>query len=107
MSSAGHSPADVLTTPANLDTLAAVIRSLSHRVEGVAVAARGAFAELAAAVPGSLLAQAIPAGQSTCSQMLAAEARQLAQLAERLRLSAETYRENERRLAARAYGLSR
>jgi hypothetical protein len=106
MSRSPHLPDDILSTPANLETLAAVIRSLSHRVEVVAVAARGAFAEVAAAVPGSLLAQAASAGQSTCPQMLQAEARQLAALAERLRVSAETYRENERRLAAWAYGLS-
>ena len=98
----GPNSPTVLTTPDQLDQIAAHTTDLGHRIDEVSAAVRAALDDLAAALPGSAAAASAPASGSAVAEVLAAEASRLRSIGRSIATAADSYRANEHALASRA-----
>ncbi len=96
----------ILSTPDQLDQIAARTTDLGHRVDEVSAAVWAALDDLGSAVPGSAAAATAPGAGSAVAEVLAAEAARLRSLGRSIAAAAASYRDNEQALARRAGGLA-
>jgi hypothetical protein len=98
--------ATLQVSPDCLDVLGSIATSIGWTVDELADAAGRAFAELAAAMPGSALEAALPPARTRCPDLLRAEGVRLRDLGVRLSRTAAAYREQDIDIAGRLQGLA-